>query len=357
VDLRARLIEEFRSKRLRSGQPIESIRAIAERFGIGKSAAEKVVRSLIADGICRAQHGRGVFLAVDDPQEVKASKLIGVVSGYSQYPLADNVIYRQMFAGLDRWIVGQGHNALTLHHWRNKPVAQKSRELAQYAPQVAGLAAVGIYNDATCILLRNSGLPLVVIDYDASPLGVDSAVTDSLGAARLLGEAIMARGVERAFHVRWRRDGDPDPAREERLEGLRQSLVARLVGPVEMANQDHAEPLAQIARAVRDGPGRTAVVCDDHAVVPGAMRILDELGLAPGRDFLLGYVGPRLAPQETPAWPALVAAFDFETMGQGAGRLLDRRIKAGPGRPERMVLPAEMVELVATGTKAGGAVS
>ena len=61
ADVRAKLIREFRSSRLCNGQTIESVRTIAERFGISKSAAQKAVRSLVADGICRAEHGRGVM--------------------------------------------------------------------------------------------------------------------------------------------------------------------------------------------------------------------------------------------------------------------------------------------------------
>jgi DNA-binding LacI/PurR family transcriptional regulator len=358
--VRARLLAEFGAGQLRRGQPVDSIRAIASRLGIGRGAAQKAIRSLVMDGICRAERGRGVFLAVDDPREVRASRLIGVVSGYLKFPLAGNPIYRQMFDGLDRWIVGEGHNALTLHQWRDKSDAQKARELGQFAGRLAGLVAVGVYSDSACILLRNTGLPLAVADYDTAALGIDCAVTDSRGAARLLAEAVAARGAERVFFVRWRRDATTDPAREERLEGLRGTLAALgrpLAGPFEMSGDRAAEEtpaLAPLAEAIRSGGARAAVICDDHDVVPEAMRLLGASGLAPGRDFLLGYVGPKPAPAERPAWPALVAAFDFEELGHAAALLLDRRIASGPGRPERTLVSAEILELVPGAADHGG---
>jgi len=170
--VREELPERIREQGLRRGSALPSIRKISRIYGVSKAAAERAGRSLVRDGISYTQHGRGVFLAVEDPEEaMSGSNTIGVVFGFLEYPRTDHCFYRQVYEGTQEWVARSRCNVLKLFSWRAKSASQKANELAHFTSLLGGLVALGIYSDEDCILLRNTGLPLVVLDHDTDAAG------------------------------------------------------------------------------------------------------------------------------------------------------------------------------------------
>jgi DNA-binding LacI/PurR family transcriptional regulator len=351
-ELREELLGTLRAAGLRRGAVVPSLREISGRFGVTKAAAERAVRSLVADGVCYTEPGRGAFMAVDSAELVETSTL-AFVFGVYEYPRTGVLFYRHVYEGMQEWIFGAGHNVVKFYEWRQKSRLQKTREWARFADRVAGVGVLGVYEDADCMMLRNSGLPVVVVDYDTHSLGIDCAVLDCAGSMRRLGRALLERGAGDLFFVRaaWGATSQ-DPASEERRRGLKTAageagltLDAEHVTGLDGGNEKaDLERLAARLGDLRAGGKLGAVVCEDGGLVARLTAALGDRRLAAGRDFLLGYTSALTPAEEIAAHPAVLAAFDFRRLGEMGGELLGERLKNGPGRPVRAVLKERIVD-------------
>jgi DNA-binding LacI/PurR family transcriptional regulator len=356
-ELRELLIGEIRGNGMSRGQALPSIRELSRRYGVTKAVAERATRSLVADGICYAEQGKGIFVAVEEPAEIDAllrtSTTICVVFGFLEYARSDHHFFRQVYEGTQEWIAGNRFNVLKLYSWRAKSPAVKDRELQRFAPAVDGFLTLGIYSDEDCIRLRNTGLPVAAIDYDAALLGIDSATFENYGTMKELVSRVVARQPGEILYVSVQREKMDDPSLVERRKALKDVLAAagRSFDPqkqhVELHVDDGSED-GRLLEAVRGviGGAPPALIFEDEYLVARAARALEAGGLRAGEDYLLAYVGPADLPEEIAALPALVAAYDFRALGRAGIELLNDRMKTGPGRPVRTTVPGELREQV-----------
>ncbi len=352
TDLRDRLLGEIRSAGLGRGEALPSLRDIASRFGVTKASAEKAVRTLVQDGICYTEPGRGAFLAADS-SELADTAVLGFVFGVFEYPRTGVLFYRQVYEGAHGWICDGRYNVMKFYEWRSKTAVQKAREWKGIADRLSGAVALGIYDDADCMLLRNSGLPVVVLDYDTRDLGVDCAVLDCAGSMLRLGRAVLARGASEIFFARpGYGPKSQDPASEQRRRGLKRA-AAEAGLPfsdreiVDVAGAQEATELGRLAECLaklRGGGRRGAVVCEDSGLVKSVVGALTEAGLSPGTDYVLAYSSPERPPREIAGYPAVLAAFDFRRLGAAGMEMLGERMEKGPGRPRRICLREEIVD-------------
>ncbi len=357
-DLRVALLQDIGKAGVSAGSALPSIRQIAKTYGVSKALVERTVRRLVEEGICRAEHGRGVFLAVEDPLDaVVEISTIGVVFGFQEYPKTDHPFYRQVFEGFQEWIAEHGYNQLKLSGWRTKSRARKAREIGAFADRLGGIIALGIYSDADCLLLRDTGVPVVVLDYDTGALGIDCAVLDNYSGMLALGREVAARLPGGAFFVSMWRADSADPAREERRAALEKALgEAGMRLPTEASLElavsegasveGDAARLSPIIGSARDGKRPPAVVCDDSYIVPRVAAAMGSAGLTASKDYLLAYAGPAEPTDDIRPWPAIVAAYDFRELGRAGARLLEERITRGPGRAAKAAVGAKVVEYV-----------
>ncbi len=354
--LREALLREVRQAGVRRGRSLPSIRDISRRHGVSKAVAERAVRSLIDDGICYAEQGRGVFLAVGSREELgellRASRTVAVVFGFMEYPRTGHLFYRQVYEGTQEWIAAERYNVLKLYNWRSKATAHKDRELARFTGGVDGFIALGIYSDEDCVRLRNTGVPLVVLDYDTESLGVDCVVMDNAATMYRLAGRVMAEDPGELFLLCVERLSGDDPAHVERRASVERAAAERerelrpegvIALHVDEEGGDR-ERLGGIREALRKGGRRPAVVLDDEHLVERAVRTLAAWGFEPGRDYLLAYVGPAEPLPEVGAHPALVGAYDYRKLGGAGGELLGKRMESGAGRPVKVTVTGEVRE-------------
>ncbi len=348
-DLREALVQEIRNTRARKGELLDSIRELARRYGVSKAVAEKAVRSLVKNGICYAEQGKGVFVAIEDPNEIDdlldTPKTICAVFGFLEYPRSDHHFFRQVYEGTQEWIAGNRFNVLKLYSWRAKSAAVKDRELRRCAPAVDGFLTLGIYSDEDCIRLRNSGLPVAAIDYDVESLGIDSATFDNYDTMKELVGTVVDRDPGEVWYISVQRAKMDDPSLVERRTAFKEVLKDAgrpfdSVKHIELPVDDGVHDDGLLAPIARGSEGSMpAVVFEDEYLVVRAAAALARRGLEAGRDYLLAYVGPADRPEDLAALPALAAAYDFRSLGRAGIELLHERMKANPGRPVKRTVP------------------
>jgi DNA-binding LacI/PurR family transcriptional regulator len=353
-DLRGALIGEIRSSGARRGEALDSIRELSRRYEVSKAVAEKAVRSLVEDGICYAEQGRGVFLAVDADDGLEsrlvATSTVAVVFGYLEYPATDHHFYRQVYEGIQEWIVGNRCNVLKLYNWRRKTPSQKGAELSRFASGVDGLIALGVYSDEDCIRLRNTGLPLVAVDHDTELLGVDCAVLDDVPAFEELTKRTVDASSGKVFFVQVVYESGEDPSGGARLGIVKSAAERAGRGEVSVialnaddASQDE-ERTGIIRDALASGDEGPAVIFEDEYMVARVAGQLASAGYESMRDYVLGYLGPADMPDKLAGIPATVAAMDFRALGRSGAELLGARMKQGAGRAVKRAIRGEVLE-------------
>jgi LacI family transcriptional regulator len=118
--------------------------------------------------------------------------------------------------------------------------------------------------------------------------------------------------------------------------GLAVSMLEQTALPNEIGGRDGA--LALLARK----PRPTALLCATDAMAMGAMRAVQELGLAPGRDVaIIGHDDLPSAQFTSP--PLSTMRIDAADVGSQLAGLLLRRMKGEPIESLQIVLPVSLV--------------
>ena len=288
--------------------------------------------------------------------------------GFLEYLRIDSLfLFCELFCelfyeGTEEWMARSRCNVLKRFSWRAKSAGRKANRLARFAALLGALVALGIHGDEDCVLLRNTGLPLVVLDYDTELLGIDCAVLDNYRTMYDLGRWLMAEDPAEVFLVSMERLSRDDPALLKRRTALEKAMaeadrrlrpgnIISMVPNDDPTDAEDRERLTPVWQAARQGGRRTAVVSEDEYLVSRIGTTLLDSGLEPGRDLLLAYVGPEDMPDELLPHPAFIGAYGYHGLGRLGTGLLERRIRTGPGRPVKAMVAGVVREYVPAGRR------
>ena len=191
---------------------------------------------------------------------------------------------------------------------------------------VRGILITPIDDDYSVLAkISRRGTPIVIIDSRRGALDVCSAGVDHVVGGRLVGEHLVGLGHRRIAFVSF--DVQPGPVLD-RLDGLRQAIVAAGVDPVE-ALIDVRVPDGEMHKATMDAVDAilsadhvpTAVACVNDVCAVGIVRALQHHGVqVPGDISVVGYDD---LPFATDIHPALTTVRrPVQTLGRAAAELL-----------------------------------
>jgi DNA-binding LacI/PurR family transcriptional regulator len=354
-----RLLEDCRTRRLSGGDRLPSVRELARRYNVAKTTVQQAFGELVRDGLCQVVDRKGLFLLKEPPPPEQRLLTVGLVMTYQRYHEEDNPFYRALFEGAESEAVRGRRNVLSLCDWKTKSPLQKKREVEQFRTQLAGFVALGIYDERDCLRLRESGAPVVAVDYETLDLGIDCVVIENRALMLALAQRVLALDPGEVHYLDLERASDYDPAIVDRRRALEQALKAA-GRPVQSVGRHFLkrdgtglEPLVSaLTRPGGDGR-RPAVICTDDFVAGKLAAALGPQVPAPGRDFALAYVGP--ARPQYPALenlPALIGAVDFRELGREGVRQIEARVASGPGRAVRRTVGGEVVAWPGAGAAA-----
>lgn len=196
-----------------------------------------------------------------------------------------------------------------------------------------------------------AGVPLVVIDHDATGLAADAVLVDHRRGGELAARHLVALGHRRLACI----TGLPAHANATRIRGFRAVLAEAGVDLPDAAVREsdtHAEGGYRAARDLlaRD-PAITAIFAANDLVALGVVRASHDLGRpVPGRLSVVGYDDIGLAAQVLPRLTTVRQP--LAEIGRRAIEVLVHRLADRGGPAERWVLPVELVARESTGPPA-----
>lgn len=182
--------KEIRSRRLLPGQRLESIRALAEKFKVGRQVVLSAFEILVHEKLLIAEVGRGTFVSTALPRIRKIHRLGLLIRQHS----LDSVFNRNVLAGVNGAAEELGVELV----WT---LSNKNQGLAEWCGfhQLEGLLITGSIDRQLVAEAESAGVPFIVVgNYDLGEL-VNSVESDLAGSMELLIDAIAGKYDYKTF--------------------------------------------------------------------------------------------------------------------------------------------------------------
>ena len=176
--------KEISCRRLLRGQRLESIRTLAEKFGVGRQVVLSAFEILVNEQLLIAEVGRGTFVNPVLPR-IESIRRIGLL--IQQYNL-DSVFNRNVLAGVN-------DTAEELEIELIWTLSNKSQRIAEWCNlhRLEGLLITGSVDSQLIAEAENAGLPFIVVgNYDIGP-EINSVETDFSGSMATLINAVVQK--------------------------------------------------------------------------------------------------------------------------------------------------------------------
>jgi len=320
--IRASILQEIESGQYPPGTKIPSIRAISRSSGVSTLTVARAIKQLTAEGVLRPEHGRGCFVERVRPARVPSAGTVIFALSIPPDQALTQPLFARTLVPAQQILLAAGLDVL-LQRRGSPGNGEGGADIA------AGDAVVslGIYDQAALADLAREARRMVVIDVDATGLGLDSVFLDDFAATGKLVRALAERGARRIAFV-----GGPLPSRDEniraiydpaavnRLDAWRGSLTALglpsddgLVSPTGW--RDRESTMAATRACLERDDAIDAVIAEDAVA---ALEATEGLGQG-GGPLVAGW-----GMEDRGDDPRLVACAlpSFERMGEEAARLV-----------------------------------
>lgn len=192
-----------------------------------------------------------------------------------------------------------------------------------------------------------AGVPLVVIDHDATGLAADAVLVDHRHGGELAARHLVELGHRRIACI----TGLPVHANATRIQGFRHVLSEHgiaLTDDLIRESDTHAAGGRQVARELLlHDPSITAIFAANDLVALGAIRASYDLGRpAPDALSIVGYDDISLADHMLPRLTTIRQPLN--EIGRRATAILCHRIAGSEGPAERWMLAVELMKREST---------
>lgn len=324
--------------------PFVTERRVREEFGVSATTAVRALNELVTEGVLIRKQGKGTFVAERPASATSAASsrraaeeqppaVACILQGYGPHVSA-------VLSGLENTLAELGYR-LFLTHCNDDPERERTalREaLDSHASGIVIYPAEGNANVETYEAVRDSGVPLVLVDRYRSDVATDAVLVDNLAVGYEVTKALIERGHRRIATL-W--DETECTSVRDRLTGhlqaLRESGIPVRPELTVMRRYSRREILEGLLSAAEPP---TVLLCANGYALARVVADLVELGIdAPGQVELAGM--DQAGPFDILPLTAVAAVLPSREMGVEAARLLHERItsESPPGDVRHLVLP------------------
>jgi len=351
-DLKERLVRHIAAGSYGPDQPLPKIADLAAIFGASTKTVQKAIHELSAEGVLSARRGKGLFVC---PAHARGGRgrCIGLLlskrdASYLERSPWPREVVRRLCAEVQR----RGYRVRPCPLGGLSPLAVADHVRRR---RFAGLVAFEIENDTLLQDLRELGLPLISVDYDAFHVGIPSAVFDNAFGTFAATKHLLSLGHRDIVALRpWLEFGHGgrrylSPIDDQRLLGFR--LAMQDAGlPVFIDEHPHEESRLreEVRRLLAGSRPPSAIVCvaDEKALLVARTAI--ELGRHVPRDLSVVGFGD-LGLEYAPGRRLTSVRLDFAEMARRAAELLLGEMEHPGAELRRHVAPAELAVHDSTG--------
>ncbi len=328
--------------KIKAGDQLPSIHAIASRLDINLQTARSAYKKLEADGLVTSRPGRGTHVLPFDLSRFSQSAAsnrshtVGVL-----IPSWSNPFYHAFLQGVEQ-IAEEDQTLLFLCNTHDDPNTIWRDYARLSAKQVDGILVASY--DASEVLdpMQAGALPLVTVDWPASrgySVQID-LVSAGYQATRHLVEHGHSRVGLITVSMEAANVNDINRGYEQALSETGQAIDGRLIARV--PGFSFSNGIEGVCRLLKVEKPPTAIFCASDTLALGAMQMIKQSGLKIPSDVALASFNdiPSAVLVEPPL--TTVSAPTIQ-MGQEAMRMLQTLIDGKKPKKDRVILPPALV--------------
>ncbi|WP_117213851.1 substrate-binding domain-containing protein [Allorhizocola rhizosphaerae] len=351
VPLYRRIVQELQAAILRNeyvpGKPFISQREVCDRYGVSTATAVRALNEMVNLGILERHRGRGTFVAEQQPKAAAPVERAGAAIACILFGLGSGHV-SQMLRGVEARCKELGYRLFL----SNSEASAEHELAALHRAKEDGVNGVVLFpvegssNALAIEELRQSGIPLVMVDRYLPEIASGVVTADNFGIGYQITAELIGQGHQRIAAL-W--DEIDCTSVRDRFTGHKQALSAhRLPQDSELSVLRSYQKMAPAARRqhlsslLDSSEPPTALLCAHGYVLATVMQDLREID--PG---LLERVAlasmDDVAPFDIVPFITAAAALPSKEMGYRAVSLLEETVSAHEHpRARHIVLPIEV---------------
>ena len=346
--IKRHLMRHILEGRYLPGSTLPTIQELSETLKVSTKTVQKAIHALSAEGLIEAKRGVGLTVKAI-PAQTGRKREIGLI-----HPNTPDYLKTDAYPG---FVIKALQKALKKHDYTLVPWSLGSADPLTIVETIAdrhwsGAVLLEIDSDPIILELRETRIPLVSMDYDASRHGISSVIFDNIlgmfQATKLLiglghrNIALLRPLVRNPIINRTSLDW----VEGIRLEGYRLAMIDAGLPIVAREFQNNPESChAALLTLFACRPAPTACVCvaDWSArhiateLMAMGFRIPEDVSIT-GLGATAGFPGAEFAPGRQLSSVCL----EYAEMGAGAARLILEAIESPAHAARREVLPTRM---------------
>jgi len=332
--LKAILKGKIRRGEFRVGDRIPPERELAELYDVSRITVTRAVRDMVLEGLLKREQGRGTFVS---PRPHARSMSIATLVTETREEPSSYIL--EMFKGIQKAISARGYSLVFMN--ASGDDAPESAPLKMIREgRLDGLIVVEHMPKGPLARLRETGAPIVLLDWEAALPDVDCVLVDDRQATRLATDHLLGLGHRTIGFV-----GGKKSLRfyTERAAGYREALqAAGITYRKDLVCWDgpwFADGRARIKRMLARGV--TAIAGASDCLVGGALDVMRNLGVkVPDEMSSVGLGGSPVRPESF----LTTVRIDWVEMGRRAGRSLLARIGGSTAPSEHIRVPGRLLK-------------
>ena len=331
--------EVIRSGRLRAGERLPSVRAVARQLGVSVTPVNAAFGLLVKEGLVYRRHGSGTFAG---PRPSRAPEVleIGLVFRTPRGWRQDDNFLLRLFIGIQEPLeAGECRTLLSTFRREIGPPTDIPKTFLERMPH--GFLLDERASDELAANLAATGRPVISVERECAVEGVGSVCADREAAGAEAARRMLERG-HRVVGVL----GHPERNEPAGMRGfLRVMAEAGCAVPDSRVGVYPISGSASVADAkvMSADPRPTAVYCASDHVARQFYRWAESAGVRIPEDVsVVGTIDMELASQLTP--PLTTFRFRPEEIGRTASEELIALCRDPERRPRRVPIEGTWIE-------------